>query len=181
MQCKFCRLHCPTLTLTHRWILLFCHQETPLNTAWQQLNKDWLLFQCSEDMQHQVWWFRIWKVVHKGHQAFSPFAPNCLGTGQKVQGGWAGTFRNVVVKKTHDPPLPIGAKRSDPPLDEGWKSHDPPPYMTWHFWLNNQKKITFCGWNCGVIYVLDLFFNSNTKLCKNNIVSHYPCNFKSWL
>ena len=34
-------------------------------------------------------------------------------------GGWAGAFRNVVVKKTHDPPLPNGAKRSDPPLNAG--------------------------------------------------------------
>ena len=40
VRCKLCRVHCPTLTSTHKWTPLFSHRETPWNTAWQQQNKD---------------------------------------------------------------------------------------------------------------------------------------------
>ena len=47
VRCKSCRVHCLTLTSTHKWTPLFSHRETPWNTAWQQQNKDWLSFQSS--------------------------------------------------------------------------------------------------------------------------------------
>ena len=47
VQCKLCRVHCPTLTSTHKWTPLFSHGETPWNTAWQQQNKDQVLRKCS--------------------------------------------------------------------------------------------------------------------------------------
>ena len=50
VRCKLCRVHCPTLTSTHKWTPLFSHRETPWNTAWQQQNKDWPSFQSSEEM-----------------------------------------------------------------------------------------------------------------------------------
>ena len=51
VRCKLCRVHCPTLTSTHRWTLLFSHWETPWNTAWQQQKKDWPPFQSSEKIK----------------------------------------------------------------------------------------------------------------------------------
>ena len=33
VRCKLCRVHCPTLTSTHKWTPLFSHRETPWNTA----------------------------------------------------------------------------------------------------------------------------------------------------
>ena len=33
VQCKLCRVHCPTLTSTYKWRPLFSHRETPWNTA----------------------------------------------------------------------------------------------------------------------------------------------------
>ena len=61
----------------------------------------------------------------------------------------AGTVARGI--STHPPPTPIG--------------HD-------IFGCIIGKKITFCGWNCGIIiYILDIFLNNNTKLCKNNIVA----------
>ena len=41
---KLYRVHCPILTSTHKWTLLFSHRETPWNTAWRQQNKDWPSF-----------------------------------------------------------------------------------------------------------------------------------------
>ena len=36
------------------------------------------------------------------------------------------------------------------------------------FLFAKSYEITFCVWNSGIVYVLDLFLNINTKSSKNN-------------
>ena len=52
------------------------------------------------------------------------------------------------------------------------------PLKNTTFLVAKSYEITFCVWNFGIVYVLDLFLNSNTKSSKNNIAFLYSCNSK---
>ena len=118
-------------------------------------------------------------VTHGFHDMgkYREYMRRSLGTGQKVQVGWTEAFRNVVVRKHMTHPFQLEQNGVTHPYMRAANHITNPPIRYDIFGcIIRKKKSHFVD---EIVLLFTFYVLDNTKLCKNTIVFHCPCNFKS--